>query len=152
MYKKKNDDTKKTILYLRTDYNKEKLLAGGSVSHTLGVIEGFLALGHSVIVASSLMIEQFDRVAVCFVQPLTIPARLQWLKWKVCCLISNFFFHIQAYPLLKKHSIDLLYQRYAVLNCTGVILSWWFKIPLILEYNGSEVWLDTHWSKRSLLN
>ena len=33
---------KKTILYLRTDYSKEKLIAGGSVSHTLGVIEGLL--------------------------------------------------------------------------------------------------------------
>jgi len=149
--KKKIMDSKKTILYLRTDYSKEKLIAGGSVSHTLGVIEGFLALGHSVIVASSLMIEQFDAVAVAYVQPLTIPKRWQWLKWKVCCIVSNFFFLVQAYPLLAKNSIDFIYQRYAVLNCTGVLLSRLFKVPLILEYNGSEVWLDTHWSKKKFI-
>lgn len=140
--------SRKKILYLRTDYSKEKLVAGGSVSHTLGVIEGFLALGHTVIVASSLMIEQFAGVPVSFLQPLTIPKSIQWFKWKICCLVSNFFFLLQSYPLLKKNHIDCIYQRYAVLNCTGVILSWWFKVPLILEYNGSEVWLDTHWSKK----
>ncbi len=144
-------DAKKTILYLRTDYSKKILQAGGSVSHTLGVIEGFLALGYTVIVASSIMIEQFDGLAISFMQPLTIPKSWQWLKWKVCCFISNFFFVAQSYAVCKKNKIDCIYQRYAVLNCTGVILSKWFKVPLILEYNGSEVWLDLHWSKKKFI-
>lgn len=144
-------ETKKTILYLRTDFGKETLVAGGSVSHTLGVIEGFLSLNYTVIVASSMMVEQFGGIAITQLQPLTIPKKWRWLKWKVCCLVSNIFFLMQSYPLLKKNSIDCIYQRYAVLNCTGIILSRWFKVPLILEYNGSEVWLDTHWSKKKFI-
>lgn len=144
-------DKKKTILYLRTDYSKEKLIAGGSVSHTLGVIEGLLELGYKVIVASAVMLEQYTGLAVEQVKPLTIPKNLQWLKWKISCIVSNVFFTMQCYSLLKKNSIDYIYQRYAVLNCTGVILSKWFKVPLILEYNCSEVWLDLHWAPKKFI-
>lgn len=141
-------NAEKTVLYLRTDFSKEKLVAGGSVSHTLGVIEGFLFHGYKVIVASSIMLEQFEGLAISHLQPLRLSKSLLWLKWKVCCLVSNYFFLAQSYSLFKKSSIDYIYQRYSVLNCTGILLSRWFKAPLILEYNGSEVWLDLHWSKK----
>ena len=69
------------------------------------------------------MVEQCADLAVEQVQPLIIPRCLQWLKWKVCCFLSNIFFTRQCYALFKKKSISYIYQRYAVLNCTGTSFS-----------------------------
>lgn len=142
---------KKTIFYLRTDINKEKLIAGGSVSHTLGVIEGLLGHSCTVIVASSTMIEQFDGLKIKSLKSLYIPKKMQWLKWKPTCLISNIVFTYQCYIFLKQYSIDKIYQRYAILNFTGILLSKIKKVPLILEYNGSEAWVDTFWAPKRLI-
>ena len=49
---------------------------------------------------------------------------------------------------MKNNSIDFIYQRYSLLNATGVLLSLIKKVPLILEYNGSEVWVDTFWATK----
>jgi glycosyltransferase involved in cell wall biosynthesis len=40
-----------------------------------------------------------------------------------------------------------IYQRYAVNNITGVLLAQQFRTPLVIEYNGSEVWINRHWGK-----
>ncbi len=45
----------------------------------------------------------------------------------------------------REKSFDYIYQRMSLGNCTGVILSRFFKVPLILEYNGSEVWAARNW-------
>ena len=43
--RKSNRMKYKKILYLRTDICDKPVIAGGSVSHTIGVIEGFIAAG-----------------------------------------------------------------------------------------------------------
>jgi hypothetical protein len=48
----------KNIIYLRTDIWDEALVAGGSVAHMVGVIEGLLYQGYTVIFASTVMVEQ----------------------------------------------------------------------------------------------
>jgi glycosyltransferase involved in cell wall biosynthesis len=40
---------------------------------------------------------------------------------------------------------ELLYQRMSVANYAGVTLSRRLRVPLVLEYNGSEVWAARHW-------
>jgi glycosyltransferase involved in cell wall biosynthesis len=40
---------------------------------------------------------------------------------------------------------NFIYQRYNRFNCTGVVLSLLSGIPLVLEYNGSEVWVGNNW-------
>ena len=145
---------KKTILYLRTDVfcNGEKIIAGGSVAHTLGVIEGFLSLQYEVIVAASLMHELLENLKLKKLERLYVPKLLLKLRWKLSCFISTFLFAAQSLKLLKKDaSVDYIYQRYSILNATGVLLSCIKKIPLILEYNGSELWVDTFWAQKKLI-
>lgn len=136
---------KKIILYLRTDIYNQTLYAGGSVSHTIGVIKGFLAHGISVIVATSTMHEQLRKLPLTNLISLKNPSWLHWLRWKLNCLLSNIFFTFQSWKILKLHNPKFIYQRYSILNCTGVLLSALTKTPLILEYNGSEAWVDAHW-------
>jgi len=67
-----------------------------------------------------------------------------FLGHKLNCLLSNLFFTAQALKTLPKDAA-FIYQRYSMLNATGVFLSWWKKMPLILEFNSSEVWKEKHW-------
>jgi len=42
---------------------------------------------------------------------------------------------------------ELIYQRYAVNDLTGVLLRRHLELPLVLEFNGSEVWAQRHWGE-----
>jgi glycosyltransferase involved in cell wall biosynthesis len=136
---------KKTILYLRTDLSATELIAGGSVSHTVGVLNGFIKLGYEVVCASSTMQSVLKTVPLKQLVLLENPRWLQVARWKLNCFFSNFFFTMRMLPLFKKYQFSFIYQRYSLLNCIGVLLSKIKNVPLILEYNGSEAWVDKHW-------
>lgn len=135
----------KIVLYLRTDICDEELSAGGSVAHTVGVIQGLMELGYQVICASSCMQELLKKEKLKKLILLANPSCLRFLRWKINCFLSSFFFFLQARKILKNHDVLFIYQRYSLLNMTGVFLKWWYKKKLILEYNGSEAWIATHW-------
>jgi glycosyltransferase involved in cell wall biosynthesis len=40
---------------------------------------------------------------------------------------------------------DLIYQRLSLANYSGLTLARELGVPLIVEYNGSEVWVSKHW-------
>ena len=40
-----------------------------------------------------------------------------------------------------------IYQRYSLNHFSGVWLARSLNVPLVLEYNGSEVWIAEHWGK-----
>lgn len=136
----------KTILYLRTDICNEELLAGGSVAHTLGVINGFLAIGYDVMCASSSMITILKKVPLLQLIKLNNPQLFSPLRWKINCFLSSIIFFLQIIFKLKKKEVEFIYQRYSLLNMTGVLLALWYKKKLILEYNGSEAWIASNWS------
>ena len=142
--------TIKSILYLRTDLTTQKIVAGGSVAHTLGVIGGFLKKKIKIDCATSFMAEQIHGLHPQDVQKLSVPRLLQRIPWRILSFILSFVYFFQAKKLVKKHAeITILYQRYSLLNCTGLLLRWWYSIPLILEFNGSEYWIDHNWSGKS---
>ncbi len=139
--------SKGIILYLRTDLADDDITAGGSVAHTLGVIKGFVDLGYSVVCASSCLGSVLKQVSLKEVLRLSNPRGLCFLRWKMNCFLSSFFFFFQARSLLKKYEIVCIYQRYSLLNVTGVLLAWWYRKKLIMEYNGSDAWVAAHWVK-----
>ena len=47
-----------------------------------------------------------------------------------------------------KNKPGVIYQRMSFGNCSGVELSRKWKGPLILEYNGSEVWVSSNWGRK----
>jgi len=139
------------ILYLRADIWAEELVVGGSVTHTVGVIKGFNDLGYPVVCASSCVFSALDDLKIEELVRLSNPRWLRGLRWKANCFLSSFFFFFQAKKLVKKYPICCIYQRYTLLNVTGVFLAYWYKKKLILEYNGSEVWTAFQWVQKKKL-
>ena len=45
------------------------------------------------------------------------------------------------------HAPDFIYERYALNDMSGVLLRDRLKLPLVLEFNGSEVWAQRHWGE-----
>lgn len=144
-----------TILYLRTDHSYEDLRAGGSVSHTLGVISGLGKAGYKVVVTSSVMHTLLLREPLFYFKSLRVPPlffflrwKLGYLRWRLESFFSSFSFFFSLFSLFKKYRFDFIYARYSLLNCTGLLLRWWFQVPLVLEYNGSEVWVYDNWGEQ----
>ncbi|MBI2775483.1 glycosyltransferase [Candidatus Dependentiae bacterium] len=135
-----------TILYLRTDISDREIVAGGSVSHTIGVINGFINLGYRMIVASSMMQSHMQELSIARLRKLSNPKLISFLRWKLNCLFSNIFFTIQVLRFTRAERISYIYQRYGILNCVGILVSKIKRIPLVLEYNGSEVWVEREWA------
>lgn len=150
--RKSNRMKYKKILYLRTDICDKPVIAGGSVSHTIGVIEGFIAAGYEIVCASSSMHEQLQKIPLTALYQLKNPACFGFLRWKINCLLSSIFFTHTVLKNIKNQKIDFIYQRYSVLNCTGVLVSKIKRLKLLVEYNGSEVWVDKYWTKKQLIS
>jgi len=133
------------IAYLRT-HHWFGLSAGGSVSHIYGVGKGFANWGKKLFFIST------DNLALIH-------------KLKCPIYVVNPFRKIRNLREIPEMSYDqelfdkacrifdgekpgLIYQRYSRNNYTGVALSLKYKIPLIIEYNGSEIWMARNWGKR----
>ena len=141
----------KTILYLRTDVGTRELTSGGSVTHTLGVLDGLLAQNNTIYCASSAMHSILANKKDMHFKSLWLPRLLQVLGFKISCLFSNIWFLIQTWWFVRSTPIDYIYQRYSMLNIVGIMLANIKKIPLVLEFNGSEAWVDAHWSPNKKL-
>ena len=146
-----NKSTKKTVLYLRTDRGTRTLTSGGSVTHTLGVLHGLLHQGQRVVVCSSAMIPVLKKISVAQLHELRMPRCFAVFGYKLNCFFSTFFFVRSTLRAVRGQSIAYLYQRYSMLNATGLLVARIKRVPLVLEFNGSEVWVDAHWSPQKWL-
>ena len=143
---------KKKILYLRTDICGIPINIGGSIGHTLGVISSFKEKYKVYVVSSAMkavLTEENDIVFnslkvfnffFFFTDRAPVLWRGYYLRWRLDCIISNISFFLQVLWYWKDQKFELIYQRYSALNCTGVLLSWYYQCSLILEYNGSEAY------------
>jgi glycosyltransferase involved in cell wall biosynthesis len=43
--------------------------------------------------------------------------------------------------------VSLVYQRYSLNNYAGLRLARRLDVPLVIEYNGSEIWMNRHWGR-----
>ena len=140
----------KHVLYLRTDLGTQDLIGGGSVAHTLGVLKGFSSLGISVFCASTAMHSIIKQLHIPFL-PLSASRIMRMCGFKISCVLSNVTFYFKLKRVIDQKQITMIYQRYSMLNCVGVALAQCFGIPLYLEFNGSESWVDKHWSTKRRL-
>lgn len=137
------------VAYVRTDISDQQLLAGGSVAHTKGVVQGLLQQGCRVICVSSVMVPLLETMGCDVVIQLHNPWWLRILRWKLNCLFSNIVFTYQLLKVVTQKKVTVIYQRYSLLNATGIIVQWLTGIPCVIEYNGSEVWLNKVWGKKN---
>jgi glycosyltransferase involved in cell wall biosynthesis len=116
--------------------------AGGSVGHIAGVANGFQEAGVDVTLASG--------TEPILLRPDVAVLRLEPPSAFALPFERNFArFQRRVVQQLSSDCTDygFLYQRMSVGNYAGVVLSRALGIPLVLEYNGSEVWTARNWGR-----
>ncbi len=131
----------KRVLYLKTNM-WFGLKAGGSVGHVAGVINALMQGGFAVDYVSAeppvLLNPGFRHVRIPHLQTFGIPSEVNLYRFQRQ-FVEN------AWRILAEEKYSFVYQRLSVGNYVGPILSRRFGIPLVTEYNGSEVWVQKNW-------
>ncbi len=115
--------------------------AGGSVGHVAGVVNGFLESGYAVEVATA--VEPILIGEAATVERLSPPA-----TYGLPVEVNYYRFErLMARRLGTAADTrpDFIYQRLSVANYAGVVAARALGVPLVLEYNGSEVWAARNW-------
>ena len=120
---------------------------GGLPTHVAGFASGATALGHRLkFMVSSSQSDDGD-VLVIPPSPLFVATKALFELW------NNLVFTVKSLLLntAPANEIDFIDQRYSRFNWTGVVLSAVTRLPLALEFNGSEVWTSRQWDPIGLL-
>jgi glycosyltransferase involved in cell wall biosynthesis len=118
---------------------------GGAISHIRGFLYGVKAAGLSCRVFSGTNLAQdaFPNEVV--------PARKRpYFFWGAVMLAYNFVYVRGVQEYLASGPPRFFYQRHFAFSIAGALLSKRMNVPLILEYNGSEVWMADHWDPNPL--
>ena len=118
---------------------------GGAISHIRGFLSGVRAAGiHCrVFTGSALAQDAFDNEVIA-------AGNRPHFFWGAAMLWYNFVFAREVQRRLATGATNVLYQRHFAFSVAGALLSKRMKIPLILEYNGSEAWIAEHWDPNPL--
>lgn len=138
-----NINDNRYIIYLRSNF-WFGVKAGGSVGHIEGVIGGFKKKGFKVDYAS-VDISSYLKQTVNNFFPLHVSKYLSIFFDFNLFVFDHFLNKSLKNNTYPKYSF--IYHRHALNSLSGIILSKKLKIPLILEYNGSEVWVQKNWGK-----
>jgi glycosyltransferase involved in cell wall biosynthesis len=118
---------------------------GGSVAHVAGVANALARAGVALKLLSSgeqpLVDPSIPRVVVPPAQLISFPFELNSHRYQPLFLRA-------AHAAARRERPDFLYQRYALNDMSGVLLRDELNVPLVLEFNGSEVWAQRHWGER----
>lgn len=131
-------------VYLRVDPTLKWLGAqvGGAATHTSGVINGLIDNGVAVHVLAP------ERpLATARASFTEVPVR------RVLQLIRGLTYtdYGEALLIAADHpSCDFVYQRYQLGSDAGLELASRLGVPLVLEFNGSEIWVERHWGSGNL--
>jgi glycosyltransferase involved in cell wall biosynthesis len=136
-------DRSGAAVYLRTDVSFG-VAAGGSVGHTAGVINHLGDFVGAPIVLST------DRVPT--VRPDiefhdVAPEEAFWNFRELPALVMNRTFAATAAPILAGRTLSCVYHRYTLNSYVALRIARAQNVPLITEYNGSEVWVARHWGR-----
>ncbi len=128
------------ILYLRSQLWLG-LAGGGSVAHTAGVIGGLSDAGAEVQVVAS------DELAGVGAHTRVIRPEVWFDGWlrELEELAYNVAFTLGALRAARAFRPDVIYQRHTAFNVSGAIISRVLGLPLLLEFNSSEVWKGRYW-------
>jgi glycosyltransferase involved in cell wall biosynthesis len=115
-------------------------VAGGAISHIRGVLGGLKASGAKCKIFSGAPLP-----VGCFPLQLISAKRRFFMFWESLTLTYSVRFAQEVRHALRGARPRALYQRHGRFIVAGALLSQWTGIPLILEYNGSELWMADYW-------
>jgi len=132
-------------LYIRAEPSLrwQRRQVGGAATHTEGVINGLIDNGvdvHVVAAERPAGTERADFTAV--------PPR------RVLQLIRGLAYTDYAAELVRGAtglSADFVYLRYQYGSYAGLEVARRLRVPLVLEFNGPEIWVERHWRSGRLL-
>ncbi len=134
-------DLANSPVYLRTDLSFG-LKAGGSVGHIAGVLNHLGEFGGSPIMLTTDVVPTVgDNIEVHAV----MPSESFWEYPEIPSLVMNGQFGDVAEKALANRPLSFVYQRYSLNNFSGAALAVRRRVPFVLEYNGSEIWMSRHW-------
>jgi glycosyltransferase involved in cell wall biosynthesis len=76
-----------------------------------------------------------------------LPSKAFWDFKELPSLYFNDIFEKEAQRHLNGRRISFVYQRYSLNNYSGLKLARYYEVPLVVEYNGSEIWMHRHWGR-----
>jgi glycosyltransferase involved in cell wall biosynthesis len=136
------------VAYARCLYLKPALIfgvnVGGSVAHVAGIANAIARTGAAVHLLSSREQPLVDASVRQIVVPprflIAFPFELNQLRYQ------SVFVHA-ARRHARYDSPDFIYQRYGLNDLSGLLMRRRLRVPLVLEFNGSEVWSNRHWGE-----
>ena len=130
-----------TPVYLRTDL-WFGIASGGSVGHIAGVANHLDRFCAAPLLLTTDPIPTVRPEIETVVVP---PPSEFWDFAELPGLNFTDVFCGRAAEILATRQAGFLYQRYSVNNYSGVKLARRLDVPFVLEYNGSELWMNKHW-------
>jgi glycosyltransferase involved in cell wall biosynthesis len=122
------------------DPSFEPATAGGAMSYLDGTLSGLANEPVSCEIFSGRQLS-FNYYPVH-----VFPSRRRLYLFRESQSLSyNLRFALSVWKKLRCRVPRLLYQRHGRFVLAGALLSWLTRVPLVLEYQGSEVWLAKNW-------
>ena len=128
-------------LYLRTDLSFG-LKAGGSVGHIAGVINHLHTFGGAPIMLTTDVVPMVNPAIEVHLVP---PAEAFWEYPELPSMVMNEQFNAAALAAVHSRPVSFVYQRYSLNSYAGARLAVERRVPFVMEYNGSEIWMSRHW-------
>lgn len=129
------------VLYLKNNL-WFGLRAGGSVGHVAGVINAFIMRGNDVCFVSpeepKYLSPEVRIARVPLFRHYGIPAEANLFRLQELTLTA-------ASKAAAEFEPTLIYQRLSLGDWTGAELARRLGLPLVVEYNGSELWVARNW-------
>jgi glycosyltransferase involved in cell wall biosynthesis len=134
-----------SIVYLRTDL-WFGIRSGGYVTHISGVANSFCDLGIPLFFLSTDRLELINesKTPLFKVNPKAAIQNIPGAQE----LAYNRRMIEAANRIFRERKPSIIYQRYSPYNYSGAYLATKWRLPFVLEYNGSEVWIAKNWGTR----
>lgn len=129
-------------IYLRTDLTFG-LTAGGSVGHVAGVLN---ALGEWTAAPLWLTTDTLPTVRPGIEHEMLLPGSRHWEHIERVALAANTAYAEQTDRAAARINAGMVYQRYSLNNFAGLQLAAQHRLPLVIEFNGSEPWIARQWA------
>jgi glycosyltransferase involved in cell wall biosynthesis len=128
-------------LYLRTDL-VYGLQSGGSVGHIAGVLNNLGNFTDKPIFITTDPIPTVDySIETHVLRPL---GRFRDFR-ELPSIEFNQGLEVRVTKVMGSRRPAFVYQRYSLNNYTALKLARVYGVPFVLEYNGSEIWVNRHW-------
>ncbi len=136
-------DVRRPPLYLRSDLSFG-IRAGGSVGHIAGVINSLREFTAPPIVVAT---DDVATIDPAIEQHQVAPSEFLWNFAELPSLVLNRTLEDEVERALAGRTPSFVYQRYSLNNFAGLRVARRLRVPFVLEYNGSEVWVSQYWGR-----